>query len=420
MMAFRTPIALKYRKNRCRELFMKNSIDSSKRPHLERIKVNNQATILRLLRSKNSLSRFDLSEQSGLTQTAISRLVKDLIDRDICYEDKPYRAETKLGRKRVGLHLNPDAGYVVSACLSVFSRAVAISDVTGTKRYVVEIPEDVGSDIADTVRFIGSFVDETFKSEGLCRGRLLGAAIVVAGSIAPSTGHLLHAPLLNWHDFPIRSAVEEQLGCDVIVENIADALCLTSLDDEFVTSQIPKNRFLVHIAAGMGASLSIDGKIFRRRADESWIGNMPIPKVPTSNDPVETLNSTSSGRAVLKNANARIVNTLPFADCLNAVIERAESGETTARTAFYNAGYSLGLVLFSVTAAYLPDTIVLAGPTATTSFFEQGVREGYASQTDGIGIQTCLITTLSTSYIDASKTIALRKYFYFRSESESA
>ncbi len=388
----------------------------SKRPHLNEIKFKNNTVLLRLLSSGKCLSRYDLATQSGLTQMAVSRLVKGLIKMEICYEDKHYEVKSKLGRRRVGLRINPDGGYVASACLSAFSKIVAISDISKQKRYSSEIPDSSLSNPEDACNFICSFIDKTFKNHQLKRTRLLGAGVVVAGSINSEDGHLVNAPLLNWNDFPMKAHLEKKMNCSVVVENIADALCQTCPGFEKSNKVNPKNILLVHNAAGMGASLSIEGKIFRKHADESWIGKIPLTQDTNSSTAIKTLSSVSSGHAVLQETKVNTHTSYEFADCLNLAIIEASNGNTSIQQAFYNAGHSLGLALFPLTVAYLPDWIVLAGPTGTNSFFEAGVRDGYRKFSEKLEIPCAKIRILKTSYIDASQEIALQKFFINNNE----
>lgn len=400
---------------------MRSENDVPKRPHLDQIRLSNRAKILQLLRREQGISRIDLAEKSGLTQTAISRLVKDLIEKGICTESDHYRGDVGRGRRRVGLQLDPNGGFVVSACLSAFSKMVAISDISGAKRFKAVIPEQHLENAGAAVDFIGTFVDKTCSDEGIDREQILGAAIVIAGSIAVETGHLRRAPLLGWADFPVRAAFEKRLGCRIIVENVANALCQTSLITREAGNADSRNTFLVHVAAGMGASFSIDGKIIRRHDDENWIGRMPVDLEAASKASGGTLEETSSGQAIIKKFTRDGLGCLgyykcsecaEFSDCLQSLVSRALDGDKIAQNAFYAAGHVLGKTMFSLTAAYRPEAIALAGPTATVTFFERGVRDGYAQQTSGMNVKTSEIVTLDISYIDASQTIALNQFFF--------
>ena len=309
------------------------------------------------------------------------------------------------------MRINPDGGYVVSACFSAFSKIVSISDISKKRLHSSEIPDRVMTNPRDASDFISSFIDKIFKDNTLDRSRLLGAGIVVAGSINSGKGYLINAPLLNWNEFPIKAYLEEKLQCGVIIENIADALCQTCLGDRQTKTLKSENILLVHNAAGMGASLSIGGKILRQHADENWIAKIPLGYDLSYAPQIKTLGSVSSGHAVLKEANIIEDISHQFADCLNFAINETINGNTNVQEAFYKAGFQLGLALFPLTVAYLPDRIVLAGPTGTNPFFESGVRNGYRQFSKTLEIPTAKICTLNTSYIDASQDITLQKFF---------
>ena len=79
-------------------------------------------------------------------------------------------------------------------------------------------------------------------------------------------------PLLDWKDFPIKEAISRRLNAPVVVENIANALCRTCIENDAQKKVHSENICLVHVAAGMGASVAVNGKLLRRQSDENWIG----------------------------------------------------------------------------------------------------------------------------------------------------
>ena len=106
------------------------SAKETKRPHLRDIRDRNRNLVLSALLRGSGVSRHDLTSKTGLTHASVSRITMELIDEGLCYEGAAYRTDNQLGRRRVELRVNPDGGFVLALCLSVFSRMAVITDIT--------------------------------------------------------------------------------------------------------------------------------------------------------------------------------------------------------------------------------------------------------------------------------------------------
>ncbi len=279
---------------------MKRSQKETKRPHLSDIRTTNRARILDRVLQHEAISRQELSHQLGLTTATISRITKELIAEGICCENQSYRSKNKLGRRPTSIRINPEGGFVIAICLTVFSRLITITDLSGKKHHQVKIPVKAVKSPESAVEFIANYVDKLTASDALSRDKILGAALAIAGSIDAKTGYLKQAPLLKWKSFPIGEQLTERLSCPVRVENIADTLCLNYLERTDVGNCPYTNIFLVHIAIGMGASLAIDRRIVRRRGNEGWIGKAPVSSLLDHSENPIRLDQVSSGNAILQ------------------------------------------------------------------------------------------------------------------------
>ena len=67
-------------------------------------KKTNRGLVLKLIATKQCSSRIDLARMTGLTKTAISQIVNELIDQGYLMETKK-EASSGLGRNPVGLCL---------------------------------------------------------------------------------------------------------------------------------------------------------------------------------------------------------------------------------------------------------------------------------------------------------------------------
>ena len=160
--------------------------------------------------------------------------------------------------------------------MSAFSKAISITDIAGNKRFEASIPESRSKTPESAAYFIGETVKSFISMSQSVAGELLGCAVVVAGQFDVKSGVLRSAPLLKWSGINIQKLIQEELPCDVVVDNIADALCISHVDNIQIQTAKTPNIMLVHVAAGMGSSLFINNQLVRRSGDEGWIGRIRI------------------------------------------------------------------------------------------------------------------------------------------------
>ena len=386
------------------------------RPHLTEIRDKNKVAILGMLRSGAAISRPDIAESLNLSLMSVSRLVKELVTEGICRSDGDINSNRMLGRRPSFVSLNTDYGWVVAVCLSAFSKEISIIDIAGNKRYGASIPEDESKTPEGAAHFIGKTVKSFLSMNQNTAGELLGCAVVVAGQFDVKSGVLLSAPLLNWSGINIQKLIEEELPCEVVVDNIANALCISHVDNiQIRTAQTP-NIMLVHVAAGMGASLFVNNQLVRRGGDEGWTGQIKIQSSKCKPGQKLSLAEVVSGRALIdnlaKHKNFEIDKGKDFASNFKRAIDETNSGNKDFSEVFGNAGATLGKNLFVLSAGSQPDFLVLAGPAFNATSYEKGVCEGFGQESLDANQRWTSIQVSRHSYLDAAESMALRKFFF--------
>lgn len=381
--------------------------------HLQSIRDRNRVLILEAILHNKGISRHELTKKTGLTHATVTRIVKQLIQEGLCYEGATHQRDNARGRKRVELHINPDGGYVVALCFSVFSRLAAITDISGERRFEMDLPAAAAPASVDAV---GSWIDDLITNGKLSRERLLGAAIVIAGSVDHASGLVINAPLLGWQGIPLKDRLSDRLECPVTIENVADALCLACLDQYYLNSDSHIHMLLTHVAYGMGASLVIDGGLVRRRDDEGWIGRIPMMESLVTRE-CQTLNDVCSGRAILgslnqdQKAERAVTNLIGVPAQIKEAVAKSNAGDQFVTKIFGQAGRALGRALVSITAGYLPNRIVLAGPIGSTEAYFHAARSAYEDLARRVDQSTAEIVLSRIRYIEAAENLALRNFF---------
>ena len=392
---------------------MKNTI---RRPHLRAIREKNRINILKLLRTKKSISKPQIAELLNLSPMSVSRLVRDLVNEGVCISSGPINNDKSIGRRPNIIRINPNYGMVVAICLSAFSKAVSITDVNGLTLLKTNIPESACGTPQQAMNFIETTISEFLENSASSSRKLLGCAVVIAGQYNVHSGILLTAPLLNWPKFELKANIETFLGCPVIVDNIANALCINFVD--LIQQKVTKNPniMLVHVAAGMGASFFINGGLVDRGGDEGWIGQIKIQGLTGSNKEKSSLNDCVSGRAILnrlsEETNFSITSPFDFASNFKKAVKHANITNSGYQKIFYEAGYTLGENLFYLSFGFKTDAVVLGGPIRHSIPFKKGLRLGFKNASQDVVEPFTSIEVNQSSYLDAAEIIALREHFY--------
>lgn len=183
---------------------------------------------------------------------------------------------------------------------------------------------------------------------------------------------------------------------------------MSSLDVSRLQSQA--RVFLVHVPVGMGASLTLNGRIVNRGGDEGWIGKIPI-RNPNGAGEIPTLDEVASGRAILEHIAAEAPDSVSrgsgIARRLTAAVRASNLEDGPERRRFLRAGTILGEALMHLTAAFLPQTIVLAGPVSEADELCHGVIDGFRRVARGADSETSEFYINRITYLEAAQRLAL-------------
>ena len=88
---------------------------------------------------------------------------------------------------------------------------------------------------------------------------LLGIGVGVAGQIDPQTGLVIFAPNLDWHDYPLKTGLEEALEIPVFVLN--DVRAITFGEWKFGAGRREKDLLCAFIGTGIGGGIVSNGQL---------------------------------------------------------------------------------------------------------------------------------------------------------------
>jgi predicted NBD/HSP70 family sugar kinase len=356
-------------------------IDSNKRRAVPGdLRRHNRGLVLERLFRSGTVSRTVLSEATGLTPAAVSRITRELVDAGLVRELAHGGAAPARGRPQVDLELAADGAYVIGIGIGAFEQWIRIADLRGDciSRKSVQLLDQPSARAA-----LGLLVREIRALLALAkipRKRVVGVGIASAGVVDRDRGLILESPNLGWREVPVARIVSDGLMLPVCVDSIHHALNLA--EGALGNGAGIGDTVLVNAAMGIGASVMEGGRIVRgRHSAAGQIGHMSVAGARDlcTCGRRGCLDTVASGYGILRRLGLipprRVAREHDAAAArkLLAAIERERQGEPRARKAFQASGEQLGEALNAVRALLDPQRIVLAGPLGHTASYFKGV-----------------------------------------------
>ncbi|WP_327015966.1 ROK family protein [Cryobacterium sp. MP_3.1] len=227
----------------------------------------NAAVVLDAIRrSVNGLSRVELGHSTGLSAQTVSNICRRLIDRDMVLEAG--KASSGPGKPRTILKLNPGGVYAVGVHLDPAVMTFAILDLTGAVVHRSRSATPAASDPDHVVRHIAEEIERLIREAGVDRAKIAGLGVATPGPIDPERGTVVDPPhLLGWHLVPLRDALAQATGFEVIVDKDVTAAAVAEM---WAGGPSGVGSFVFfYLGTGIGAGLVLRDEVVRGSSHNS-------------------------------------------------------------------------------------------------------------------------------------------------------
>jgi len=313
----------------------------------------NRDVVLELIRTKQPISRADLSRLSGLQPSTISSIVEQLLNEKWIVEGAAARRPR--GRRPTLLSLNSDMVITV-ADIRPHQAVIAVVDLNGRflSREALPLVSDpergVGNIIAGMQRMMEAHPDKSFE----------GIGISLPGRVDPISQRLILAPNLPWSLYDMKAAIEKRIPLQVEMDNAANACLLSEL--WFGRMDGVRNAVLITVSEGIGAAILANGQLVTGRSGLAGeFGHVPIdPSGPRC----------GCGRSGCWEVYASSRAAIGYYTELQPdgprptiieLLNMAEDGDEHAIKALSRQAVYLGKGLLNITAALSPELILITG-----------------------------------------------------------
>lgn len=263
-----------------------------------------------------------------------------------------------------------DARYVIAADLGGTHLRVAVVDSEGNihSRVKLKTPTDTAEAVVSAL--VGS-ARACLKATGLQGAGAI--SVVVPSPVNPADGSVEKAPNLPClNGFPLRPALNRELGWPAIVENDADAAALGELWRGAARGY--RTVVCITLGTGVGGAIFLDGKLWRGVSNSAGeIGH-------TSIDPFSSVLCTcgnhgclevfTAARAIVRMTREGLPgcsqSTLHLVDELTAdkVFNAGLQGDELALAVFQRMGAYLGVAVANLINLLNPEMFVIGGGVA--------------------------------------------------------
>ena len=188
----------------------------------QNVKNINKHVILSLIQfTSGGISRAELARQLGLSRSAVTTIINDLIASAVIRESAKKTGTS--GRPRTLLEISPEAGYVAGIDMGASHLRIAISNFGMQVIKEKEIPFSIAENPKICIQKADELLKELLAQANLSLTELNTIGIGVPGPISSDAGMVIAPPIMpGWDRFPIRKTLEELWRLPVSVNNDAE------------------------------------------------------------------------------------------------------------------------------------------------------------------------------------------------------
>ncbi|WP_017688838.1 ROK family protein [Paenibacillus sp. PAMC 26794] len=225
----------------------------------------NENLIMDALITQGTMSRADISRQTGLSKPTVSLAVEHLIDRNLVREMGP--ADNAQGRKATLIRFNETAYYVCGIDIGATRIRIALSDLNGEiiayRTYPMVVQEAYERAEATMLELLRSHMNELLDKNHLNWDQIQCIGFGIPGVVLPDSGriHRIVDPLAGLEEAFSLESLSGAFPCEVILENDVN---LAALGEYRSGSAAGYPLFVFFsIGTGTGAGIMVHGQLLR-------------------------------------------------------------------------------------------------------------------------------------------------------------
>lgn len=188
----------------------------------------NKVKVLDLIRRRESISRAEIVEESGLSAPTVTRIVEGLIRAEGLVREAGM-GNSRGGRPPILIQLQNDANAVVGVDLGTTAIRGVLADLSAGILAEVETHTPVEAGSGKVMESVAEVVGRLLNTEPAKKRRIHGLGMAVAGLINSRTKMVEFSPDFDWEDVDIRQALNGRFDFPVIFDNVTRVMAMGEL-----------------------------------------------------------------------------------------------------------------------------------------------------------------------------------------------
>ncbi|MHA7135330.1 ROK family transcriptional regulator [Oerskovia turbata] len=332
----------------------------------------NARAVLDVLDAHDSLGRPEIVAATGLSKTTVAQTLRTFVEHGLVEEAG--LDHDRRGPAATLYRVDPEHGYALAVDIGHMRVRVALVDLVGRVRARAEQPLSAKEpqDRAGVVEKLAAHCVAAVSHEKGAGSVVVRCAVVgLPAIVGADHATVRRVPGLERGGDALHTALEEGLGCPVVLENDVN---LAALAEQRTGAGKGLDSFvLLRLGIGLGAGIVVDGRLHRGASG----GAGEVAFLP---QPGRALGAESVGAASL--ANAAKEAGLPAGLEPHQVLDLATDGDERAIAVVEDLAARLAVLIASISLLLEPQKIVLAGVASEDAV----LRRVQAFLTERVGI----------------------------------
>ena len=229
--------------------------DSIRGQNITRAGTHNRQLVLHHIRARGPISRVDLAGLTGLTQPAVFKISKDLLEEGLI--NCTVQRDGSRGQPSSFLTINPDAAYAIGLNVDRTHIAFVVLDFGGNVREAVrqEVPCPSPTDVKEV---LAKFYKASLKKYSTRPGDFVGIGLSIPNDFAKNTDPNFG---ILWRAVSLEGLFSDITALPVVVEDDAAA---ASIGEMVFGAGLDVDTFIyLHVGVGLGAGLVVNRRHVR-------------------------------------------------------------------------------------------------------------------------------------------------------------
>ncbi|HWG27213.1 ROK family transcriptional regulator [Actinospica sp.] len=305
------------------------------------------------------LSRTQLAQRSGLSQSTVTKVVNPLIEAGFVGETGEH--SVGIGRPQRLLEVAADRRAAIGVKIGPGAVTGVLTDLRAQVLGQRTRPLTAGHDPSAALSAAAAVVWDLLAGHAGAREKLIGVGVGLGGHVAAADGRVVRSGVLGWTDVEVSAPLAAATGVPTVIGNDVDTLAVA--ERWFGAGRDVEGFALVTVGPGVGCGLFLGGELVTGVGGLAGeLGHIPMQaggRACTCGNRgcLETL---ASDDAVLR----RIAENGGHCTGIEDAVAAAREGDARAIAAFEAMGDALGRGLATLCNLVNPGRIVLAGERA--------------------------------------------------------